>query len=249
MSSFKNRLNIKGDCFTFFKMSLNSTHNHIEDNETERLIIASISTLKRSSKKCGRNKVFDQVQTSLDTDISRKIFDEVLQNMVESNAVKWRTFGDRECLSLLYSISTLISKKEAEDADAIENRTKSDLEVFQLQLDKFKSSFYEQFSSFKRSFITEISQFKSDFLCKKSNRNDENTTEKEITFLHEELKSKNTIITLSLENVLKLKIIITMKTEVSIQIMTSKLLSQKKISLEQRNQLKQRKQKSRQQNH
>ena len=93
-----------------------------------------------------------------------------------------------------------------------------------------------KFSSFKQSFITEVSQFKSDFVCKKSTRNDENTTEKllhqmekEITFLHEELKIKNTIITLLLENVkYKLKIIITMKTGVSIQIMTSNLLSQKK---------------------
>ena len=89
---------------------------------------------------------------------------------------------------------------------------KSDLEVFQLQLDKFKSGLYEQFNSFKQSFITEVSQFKSGFLCKKLNRNDENTTrkllhqmKKEITFLHEELKSKNTIITLLLENVVKLK--------------------------------------------
>ena len=81
-----------------------------------------------------------------------------------------------------------------------------------------------KFSSFKQSFITEVSQFKSDFVCKKSTRNDENTTEKllhqmekEITFLHEELKIKNTIITLLLENVkYKLKIIITMKTGVSI---------------------------------
>ena len=66
---------------------------------------------------------------------------------------------------------------------------------------------------------------------------------KEITFLHEKLKCKNTIITLLLENVVKLK------TGVPIQIMTSKLLSQKKITLEQRNQLKQWKQKSRQENH
>ena len=115
-----------------------------------------------------------------------------------------RTIGDRECLSL--------PKEEAKDADAIKNRTKSDLEVFQLQLDKFKSSLYERFSFFKQSFITEVSQFKSDFLCKKSTRNDENTTEKllhqmkkEITFLHEELKSRNTIITLLLENVVKLQ--------------------------------------------
>ena len=60
--------------------------------------------------------------------------------------------------------------------------------------------------------MTEVSQFKSDFLCPKSTRNDQNTmekllhqTEKEITFLHEELKSKNTIITFLLENVVKLK--------------------------------------------
>ena len=123
--------------------------------------------------------------------------------MVESKVVKLRTVGDRECLSL--------PKEEAKDGDAINNRTKSDSEVFQLKLDKFKSSLYEQFNSFRHSFITEVSQFKSDLLCQKSTRNDQNTMEKllhqmekEITFLHEELKSKN-IITLLLENVVKLK--------------------------------------------
>ena len=110
MSSFKNRLNIKGDCFTFPKMSLNSTPNHIEDKEIEMLIIASISTLKRSSKRCGRNEVFDLVQTSLNTEITRKTFDELLQNMVESKAVKLQTVGDKECLSL--------PKEEAKDGDA-----------------------------------------------------------------------------------------------------------------------------------
>ena len=204
MPSFKNRFNIKGDCFTFFKMSLNSTPNHIEDNEIETLIIASISTLKKSSKKCGRSEVFDLVQTSLNTDITRETFDELLQNMVESKVVKLTAVGGRECLSPPI--------EEAKDGDAINNRTKSDLEVFQLQLDKFKSSLYEQFNSFKHSFITEVSQFKSDLLCQKSTRNDQNTMEKllhqmekEINFLHEELKNKNTIITLLLQKVIKLK--------------------------------------------
>ena len=64
--------------------------------------------------------------------------------MVESKAVKLRKIGERECLSL--------PKEEATDGDAINNRTKSDLEVSQLQLDKFKSSLYEQFSSFKLKF-------------------------------------------------------------------------------------------------
>ena len=62
-------------------------------------------------------------------------------------------------------------------------------------------SLYEQFNSFKHSFITDVSQLKSDFLCQKSTHNDQNTMEKllhqmekEITFLHEELESKNTTI-------------------------------------------------------
>ena len=155
------------------------------------LIIASISTLKRSSNRCGRNEAFYLVQTSLDTDITHETFDELLQNMVKSKAVKLRAVGDRECSSL--------PKEEAKDGDAKNNRTISDLEVFQLQLDKFNSILYEQFSSFKQSFITKVSQFKSDFLCQKSTRNDQNAMEKllhqmetEITFPHEELKSKNT---------------------------------------------------------
>ena len=45
-----------------------------------------------------------------------------------------QTVGHRVCLSP--------PKEEAKDDDAIIKRTKSDLEVFQLQLDKFKSSLY-----------------------------------------------------------------------------------------------------------
>ena len=48
--------------------------------------------------------------------------------------------------------------------------------------------------------------------------------EKEITFLYEELKNKNTIITLLLENGVKLKDN-NNETGLSIQTMTSKLLS------------------------
>ena len=139
----------------------------------------------------------------MDPEITRKTFDE-LENMVESNAVNLRAIGDRECLSL--------SKEQAKDADAINNRTKKGFGVFQLQLGKFESSLYEQFISYEQSFITDVSQFKSDFLYKKSTRNVQNSTEKllhqtekKITFLHEELKSKNIIITLLLESVVKLK--------------------------------------------
>ena len=47
-------------------MSLHVTPALAEGKEVEMLIIASITTLKRSSKNCGRNKVFHLVQSPLD---------------------------------------------------------------------------------------------------------------------------------------------------------------------------------------
>ena len=122
-------------------MSLNGTTALAEDKEIEMLIIASIATLKRSSKKCGTNEVFDLVQSSLDSDITRETFDELLQDMIEVNVVKSRTIGERECLSL--------PKEEPKDLDMTTNRTINNLATFQLQLDNFKSNLKEQFNSFK----------------------------------------------------------------------------------------------------
>ena len=46
-----------------------------------------------------QKRVFDVVQSSLDSDITRETFDELLQN-TEVHAVKLRTIGERECLFL-----------------------------------------------------------------------------------------------------------------------------------------------------
>ena len=77
----------------------------------------------------------------------------------------------------------------------------NDLATFQSQLDNFKLSLKEQFSSFKQAFIAGVSQFKNDFIQKQATNTDSNTTqklfqqmEKEISFLHDELKSNNTAI-------------------------------------------------------
>ena len=74
-------------------MSLNSTPNHTEEHEIEMLIIASISTLKSCSKKCGRDEVLNLVQTSQGTDTTRGTFDELLQNMVQMKAVNLQTLN------------------------------------------------------------------------------------------------------------------------------------------------------------
>ena len=39
-----------------------NSHVNIDDKEIELLIIASIETLKRLNKKCGKNEVFPQVK-------------------------------------------------------------------------------------------------------------------------------------------------------------------------------------------
>ena len=69
-------------------MSLNGTPALAEDKGIEMLTIAIIATLKRSSKKCGTSEVFHLVQSSLDSDITRELFVELLQDMTEVNAVK-----------------------------------------------------------------------------------------------------------------------------------------------------------------
>ena len=81
-------------------MSLNGTPALSEDKEIEMLIIASVTTLKRSSKKCGRNEVIDVVQSSLNIEITREAFDELLRDTIEVNAVKLQKIAERECLSL-----------------------------------------------------------------------------------------------------------------------------------------------------
>lgn len=49
-----------------------------EDNEIGVLIVASTTTVKKITKKFGRNKMFDQVQSSLDSNITCESFDELL---------------------------------------------------------------------------------------------------------------------------------------------------------------------------
>ena len=48
------------------------------NEELETLIMASIQTLKRSNKKCGKDEVFELVNNSLEKEISREIFESLL---------------------------------------------------------------------------------------------------------------------------------------------------------------------------
>ena len=52
------------------------TNNHfVNDKDLEILVIASVKTLKRGNKKCGREEVYRLVNDSLNKNITREAFD------------------------------------------------------------------------------------------------------------------------------------------------------------------------------
>ena len=61
---------------------------NILNEELETLIIASIQTLKRSNKKCGKDEVLQLVNNSLQKEISREIFENILYRLIEDQSVK-----------------------------------------------------------------------------------------------------------------------------------------------------------------
>ena len=92
------------------------------------------------------------------------------------------------------------------------NTAINDSATFQLPLEKFKPSLNEQFSSFKELFIAEVLQLKNNLLQKKAMQTDGSTTEKlfhqmarEVSFLHDKLKIKNSVINFLLETLIKYK--------------------------------------------
>ena len=62
-----------------------SSHVNVDDKEIELLIIASIDTLKRQNKKCGKDEVFALIKDSLEEAITMKSFEKSLVLLQASN--------------------------------------------------------------------------------------------------------------------------------------------------------------------
>ena len=63
------------------------------------LIIASIQTLKRGNKKCGKDEVFRLFRDSVD-DVTTETFDKLLELLIQNQSVRLNIVGDREYSSL-----------------------------------------------------------------------------------------------------------------------------------------------------
>ena len=85
--------------------------NVIDGKEIEVLITASIETLKRQKSKCGKDKVFKLVKDTIEN-ITRKIFGETIESLIESDSVKCSLISNRTCLSLRKSFAEVKSFKD-----------------------------------------------------------------------------------------------------------------------------------------
>ena len=88
-----------------FQMDINCATeeipNIINEKEIEVLIIASIEILKRQKSKCGKDEVFKLVEDTIEENITREIFDETRDSIIESTFVKCSLISNRTCLSLM----------------------------------------------------------------------------------------------------------------------------------------------------
>ena len=119
-----------------------STSDTIESTRTQlrTLIVASIHTLKRGNKKCGNDEVFQLVSESLENEINRKFFEEILETLIQKQRVKANRYGNRTCLSIPKEDQT--NKAKANDTDNLNG-----------DFINFKTQSIKQFETMKSSFL------------------------------------------------------------------------------------------------
>ena len=172
----------------------------IENDEVELLIIASIQTLKRKNKRCGRDEVFELVKDSTDDDtVTKETFDKLLNQLINNNSVKLNNVGNRECLSLPTKSNKKNQQSHIEDPLNVEN-----------SFTNLKSVITDEFESLKKSFLQEVITFKNKLLQASLAKTPENHSERlighlesQILFLQRELNEKNQLVNSLLDQLSK----------------------------------------------
>ena len=184
----------------------------IENDEVELLIIASIQTLKRKNKRCGRDEVFELVKGSTDDDtVTKDTFDKLLNQLINNNSVKLNTVGNRGCLSLPTKSNKKNQQSQIEDPLNVENC-----------FTNLKSVITNEFESLKKSFLQEVITFKNELLQTSLAKTPENHSERlighlgsQILFLQRELNEKNQLVNSLLDQLSKCNDIIKVNQESS----------------------------------
>ena len=71
--------------------------------------------MKRGNKKCGNDEVFQLVSESLENEINREFFEEILKTLIQKQQMKANFYGNRTCLSIPKEDQA--NKTKANDAD------------------------------------------------------------------------------------------------------------------------------------
>ena len=96
-----------------------NSHVNIDNKEIELLIIASIETLKRQNKKCGKDEAFGLVKDSLEQAITMESFEKSLELLKESHSIKCNIISNSTCLSIpKHSSIPKVSPKNASSTKA-----------------------------------------------------------------------------------------------------------------------------------
>lgn len=79
-----------------------SCHNFTDtaSAKLETLLVASINTLKRGTKKCGTDEVLQIMSEYIDNKINRKFFERILETLTQKQKVKVNCFENRTCVSV-----------------------------------------------------------------------------------------------------------------------------------------------------
>ena len=116
------------------------------------LIIASIQTLKRGNKKCGKDEVFWLFRDSV-ADVSKETFDKLLELLIQNQSFRLSIVRNRECLLLPKENQKLIQNDENEEKL-----------VLMEYIGNLRLQMLGEFRNMGSSFLTEVKNFKNEFL-------------------------------------------------------------------------------------
>ena len=167
------------------------TNNHfVNYKDLEILVIASIQTLKRGNKKCGREEFYRLVNDSLNKGITREAFELILNSMIDNHSVNLNVIGKMECLSL-----------PKESCQISDDKVDQNNIHFVKKFNLFKSGIVDDFDRLKQAFFSEATRFKEELLESNVADRPQDMSERTVKqlqdhteFLSEELRNKNNMI-------------------------------------------------------
>ena len=104
----------------------------------ESLIVVSIETVRYNNKKCGKEEVLHVAQESVDNEVIKGHFEELLDKLIKCHSVQIKLLRTRTCLSLPKGAQYSKSRKQFNESLRINVNE---------ELSKFKDSVTEEYDA------------------------------------------------------------------------------------------------------